>query len=209
MDRRLQLIVAGVLIMRVWRQHWSLWILGACVCTAGAMANNSGANAQGTQRPPRKEYPSNINTEKIKPPAVYNDGRGIAPASAVVDDTEKAAPAVEDKPATKSVGTNPFQKQMDELWRCRYQVAMKQRMAPAKIRAGRVLVRFNVNTKGEPINTAVVAVEPADASILTCVKQEVGRWRLLPLPREPMAIESEISLALPKSGAETTTASGT
>lgn len=185
--------------MRVWRQHWSTWLLGACLCTVGAMATNGGANAQSAQRPPTKEAPNN---DKIKSAKVSDQGLDIAPASAVVDDHEKAAPGVESKPATKPLQANPFAKSMEELWRCRYQVAMKERVLPAKIRGGRVLVRFTVNTKGEPTNTTIVAVEPADASLLTCVKQEVSRWRLLPLPKEPITVESEVSLAVAQKGSE-------
>jgi len=105
---------------------------------------------------------------------------------------------MEDKPADKQVTINPFAKQTDELWRCRYQVAAASRRYPDKVLAGRMLIRFTVDTSGVPINATVVALEPTDPDVLVCVKQAISRWRLLPLPLQAIPIEVEVSLALPQ-----------
>jgi hypothetical protein len=174
--------------MRFERQNLSLWV--ACLCVAGVMAGDGLADAQGETLPPFKDMPDG---EKVKPAQAAHEGLD---APGVVDDDERAAPGADAKPSKKPVTANPFQKQTDELWRCRYQAARKQRVAPARIRGGRVLVRFTVNTKGQTTNTTVVAMEPADTSLLTCVKQEILQWRLVPLPKEPIAVETEVSLAV-------------
>lgn len=181
--------------MRVWRQHWSVWFLGATVCLGAALSNGDAAEAQ-SRGADASKGPTGSRT--LKRPTVGDEGAAIVPAKSVRDDHEKPAPVVDDKASAKSVTTNPFAKQTDELWRCRYQVAAAARLAPGKVQAGKLILRFTVDTNGVPANTNVVAVEPADPDVLTCVKQEINRWRLLPVPLQAVPVEVEVSLALPQ-----------
>ena len=167
--------------MRVRKQHLGFGFVGVMLCFGPALSDGNYVQAQ-----------------SLKQPKISDEGAGIVPAKSVRDKREKPAPAMEDKAETKPVTINPFGKQTDELWRCRYQVAAATRRSPDKVQAGRMLLRFTVDTNGIPVNTNVVALEAADPDVLVCVKQEINRWRLLPVPSQPLPIEVEVSLAIPQ-----------
>ena len=178
--------------MRIWRQHWGVWFAGAIICFGASLSDSDDAGAQS------RGADSRPGSRNLKQPTIRDEGAGIVPARSLRDKREKLAPVMEDKPADKQVTINPFAKQTDELWRCRYQVAAASRRYPDKVLAGRMLIRFTVDTSGVPINATVVALEPTDPDVLVCVKQAISRWRLLPLPLQAIPIEVEVSLALPQ-----------
>lgn len=118
---------------------------------------------------------------------------------------EKKAPIVAEQPGKTFNGNTLFANEANELWRCVYKVAAQQRVAPAKVKVGRTLVRLTVSPKGEAKDVAVVAVEPTDPDLLVCVKNEVERWRAKTAPANDLHIETEVSLLPPQ--ARTATAS--
>lgn len=171
--------------MRVWKQPWPVWLLGLAVATTAAVT--------------RAQETTPGTPQEVRDVTVDNPGVGIAPAQELGSlgrgDEERAlAPA---EVETQAASNELFANETRTLWRCRHKVAFAQKVAPAAIPPGRVLVRFVVDTSGQPRQTAVVALEPLDTDVLFCVKDEVQSWRLEPPPVKPVTFTREVDLRAP------------
>ncbi|HEY6476898.1 MAG TPA: hypothetical protein VI456_09980 [Polyangia bacterium] len=59
---------------------------------------------------------------------------------------------------------------------CRLDVARDKRIAPSKVVADRLILRWTIDPSGETSSTEVVAATPVDLDLMDCVKAAMSRW---------------------------------
>ena len=190
--------------MRVWKQPLGVWVLGATISAGAAVAEAQPKETQTgkTDAPAAAENQQARNPVK---PTIRDPGIGAAAAGFDIapgktgGDAEREAPT-----ATPASGSQPaaapndaFSSELANLLRCRYQVAMEQRKSPAQVRAGRMLVRFDVDHSGSVVEPTVVALEPTTPEVLTCVTRDIQGWQMTPAPGQRMRIETEVGASGP------------
>jgi hypothetical protein len=110
---------------------------------------------------------------------------------------QKVAAAV-DKPLPPRAGTiNPgtlereIQERFAPLDDCRIDVARRQRVAPADVRADVLILRWTIRRNGEAGRTDVVAVSPTDLDVMDCVKAAMSTWTFTRPQGGPVPVERE------------------
>lgn len=187
--------------MRVWKQPLGVWVLGAAISATGAVAEaqddqkgNAGAAQESTAARP-------VSAPEVQDPTLDSAGVDIAPSN-VGREPEREAPSTQAPAAAAPAAAPPgaFADKLNNLWRCRYQVAMEQRKSPQDVQAGRMLVRFDVDATGSVVEPTVVALEPTATEVLTCVTREIQGWQMSPAPDQRVRIETEIGVEGPNGG---------
>lgn len=185
--------------MRVWRQPLRVWMLGAAISASAAVAEaQQNENGRAEAEPAGTPTP-NVGT--IRNIDVDRPTGDIAPARELRQPERDAVHVQAGQPEAPAVQAPPdaFAEKMENLWRCRFEVAMEQRKAPAQVQAGKVLVRAEVDGDGNILAPTVVALEPATPEVLTCVTREVQGWQMDPAPGQRMRIETEVDIGGPPS----------
>jgi|GEM_PF-3568667 len=118
---------------------------------------------------------------------------------------EKPAPSLRKSKSDDAISDNAFEKEAQQLWRCRYDVAGRLHKPPMQVPVGNVLIRFTVNVQGVPLGVEVIAEQPTDGDVLTCVKAAVEQWRMARAPESPLQVEKRVALGtrVPSEGPQT------
>jgi hypothetical protein len=78
---------------------------------------------------------------------------------------------------------------------CRLEVARHDQIRPDQVIASEVVLRWTILPTGTVADTTVVATQPADASVMACIKQRMNSWAFSPLAGASTEIERRLVFA--------------
>jgi hypothetical protein len=65
---------------------------------------------------------------------------------------------------------------LETVENCRFDVARDKRIAPSKVVADQLILRWTIDPSGQTSSTEVVAATPVDLELMDCVKAAMSRW---------------------------------
>jgi hypothetical protein len=65
---------------------------------------------------------------------------------------------------------------LETVENCRLDVARDKRIAPSKVVADQLILRWTIDPSGQISSTEVVAATPVDLDLMDCVKAAMSRW---------------------------------
>jgi hypothetical protein len=193
------------------------WARGILVVVAGALAGSIGAFAQTTidpestpTPPPPEELRKHIEKVKAETEQVRDvpveDPSMITRAREVTAGWERAVPPPEpnlDRPGTvpevrgearAALLEQPaYKERFAELSKCRNEVAFDRKVKPSKVVARGVVLRWTVSSDGSAQNVEVVASEPTDPDVMTCVHKKLSAWEFTPAPADPYRLRYKLN----------------
>lgn len=72
---------------------------------------------------------------------------------------------------------------------CRFDVARDKRVAPSKVAADRLILRWTIDPSGYTSATEVVAATPVDLALMDCVKAAMSQWSFTRPRGGPVSVE--------------------
>jgi len=75
---------------------------------------------------------------------------------------------------------------------CRLEVARRDQIRPDQVIASEVVLRWTILSAGTVADTTVVATQPADASVMACIKQRMNSWTFSPLAGASAEVERKL-----------------
>ena len=143
--------------------------------------------------------PSLLETGKVSPPKLEGDPPAKETRAAPklpARPEPKVAPPPSTAPAPAPALSPPppaVQKQntarLRELGACRTQVARDKHIAPARVTAGAVVLRWTIGSDGKVSGVEVVEQTPVDPAVLECTQQAITKWTF-PVPDNgPLSVE--------------------
>ena len=186
--------------MKLGRVVWSKWGV-SLVLTLGALGFATPIMAQPSELPPPpqgSDPPSGL----ISLPSLYETGKvgvrsessptpaptpvpqelqwagngekSIKPVAADIADAPPPRPPegiIDPARLDREIGAN-----FDALENCRLDVARVKRIAPDKVVADQLLLRWTIDPAGQASSTEVVATTQVDLDVMDCVKSAMSRW---------------------------------
>jgi hypothetical protein len=122
---------------------------------------------------------------------------GIAPPTSERDSASRALQPVSTERATLSVpaerrgslAEEEFTPTDGPVVACRVEVARRRQVAPKKLAAKEVVLRFNVEADGHVRNAEAVSALDTDLEIAACAKRVLSEWVFAKHPGEAIAVE--------------------
>jgi hypothetical protein len=122
---------------------------------------------------------------------------GVAPPTTESDSASRALQPVSGKPANLSVPVDrrgglaeeEFAPTDGPVAACRVEVARRRQVAPNKLAAKEVVLRFNVQADGRVRNAEAVSALDTDLEIAACAKRVLSEWIFAKHPGEAIAVE--------------------
>lgn len=139
-------------------------------------------------------------TGQVAVPDLYGEGNGILTSTSIKDGPETRVLPVSASPPTKalariSLRNDPtlafqfgkaFAASVEE---CRFDAARRGGIAPAKIAAGTITLRWTIEPSGHVRDISAIAWSPTDAAVTACAKRLVAIRMLLNPVETPLALE--------------------
>jgi hypothetical protein len=116
----------------------------------------------------------------VPPPEPNTDRPGTVP-----EVRGDARAALLDQPA--------YQERFAELSKCRNEVAFDRAVKPSKVVAKGVILRWTVGSDGSAHDVEVVASEPTDPDVMTCVHKKLSAWQFTPAPADPYRLRHKLN----------------
>jgi len=122
---------------------------------------------------------------------------GIAPPTTESDSASRALQPVSAKPANLSapvdrrggLAEEEFTPTDGPVTACRVEVARRRQVAPNRLAAKEVVLRFNVQADGRVRNAEAVSALDTDLEIAACAKRVLSEWVFAKHPGEAIAVE--------------------
>jgi len=120
--------------------------------------------------------------------------RRVSPRQYLGEKGEPALPVVADSGVVDpTIFARQIRTRFALLNDCPIEVARRQRIAPATLRARRLTLRWTILPSGQVADTAVVATSPVDIRVMDCVKRQMSLWSFTEPQGGPVHVERPFS----------------
>jgi hypothetical protein len=129
---------------------------------------------------------------RIRPAPVTVLPERAAPPAPINENRPETLPDVSGKAAAALLRDPVYQERIQDLRRCRGEVAVERRVKPSAVVAGDVLLRWKVLGDGKVEDAEVVATSPTDPDVMGCVHRKIEAWQVTP-PESPYRVSRRLS----------------
>jgi hypothetical protein len=130
---------------------------------------------------------------RIRPATEPPDRERAAPPAPINENRPETLPELSGRAAAALVSEPGYRERLEELRRCRGEVAIERRVKPGAVAAGGVLLRWIVERDGLVQDAEVVATAPTDPDVMGCVHRKLAAWQITPPPETPYRVSRRLS----------------